>query len=373
VAGEPQKLFQVKYGGPYTGINVTDPENEIPKESTPSALNFWLRNNEIRSRAKNYRLIDGASDNRPFRALSTFLDANYFVHTVGVTATGLWQLNPNWNTPNATPDWNQVGGFTTPGPDVPYPYATFINKFYFCNGSSNLFYWDGNASSIQTASTVAGGLFLIELDAHLLLAYTIEAVVGVSTPFPQRIRWSVSGSPTIWDPAVNIGAGFNDMLDVPDEITGLIAMGRDGYVLRRNGITQITPVGKGSQPFNFNHLWAADTGIGCIYPNATSTYGSLAIFISTEEIYEMSPNSFNPIAGSAKDAIYTDLFNATGAPIGGITPRYTPSFIYLKYSLFIPQATGLKHWIYDLTKKNWTAQFYSGKTITCAPRYILTA
>lgn len=376
---ESDKLFQIKYGPPYSGIYVTDPENEIPPTATPDAVNIWTRNNELQTRPKTYRLIAGPGDGYPIRALSSFLDGNYFVHTVAVTATGLWQLSPNWPV-TTIPDWNQIGAFSSPSSDVPYPSAVFINKFYFCNSGTKLYYWDGVQNNIQTATEVAGGLFLCELDAHLIMAYTQELVGNVVTPFPQRVRWSVSGNTidasnvnqNAWNPATNVGAGFNDSLDVPDEITGLVPMGRTAYLLRRNGITQITPVGKGSQPFNFDHMWASDTGVGCIYPNATASYGTLAIFISSEDIYSMSPSAFSPISQNARDAIFADLQAAVGDPIGSITPRYRSDYIYLKYDLMIPVAGGMKVWTYDINKKHWMPQFFGNRILTTRMRHTPT-
>src|SRR5208337_1459058 len=115
-----------------------------------------------------------------------------------------------------------------------------------------------------TNGYTAGAYFLIELNAQLVMLNTIESVGGNYT---QRIRWSPSGIPTIWDPNVNIGAGFNDELDVADAITGAFTVGTTAFILRNNGITEmISNSGSGTNPFSFNHLWASDRGIGNILP-----------------------------------------------------------------------------------------------------------
>jgi hypothetical protein len=376
MAGE-SKLFKVKYGLPFAGINTVLPENEIGKEFTPSCLNMFSRNGELFTRPKMVRYIDGPADNRPIRALCTFLDSNYVSHTVVVTATGLWQLSRSWNLPPTTPDWNLIGQFTTiPGPDTPYANAVFINKFFFTNGGNALNFWDGITNSIQTATTVAGALFLIELDAHLIMGYTVENGV----PFPQRIRWSVSGNvidtssavQDAWNPATNVGAGFNDMLDVPDQILGLAGIGRVGYIYRTNGITEITPVGKGTQPFNFDHLWASNLGIGNVYPYTLAVYGPNSLFIAEDEIYYMGIGTLNQIGLGARDKIYQDLLMATAQPIASIFPRVTETFIHLCYEIAIPQAGGCKYWRYDINAKNWFPWFTSNKYLTSSARYIAT-
>lgn len=371
------KLFKVKYGLPFQGINTVLPENEIGKEFTPSCLNFMSRNGELFTRPKMVRYIDGPQDNRPIRALCTFLDSNYVSHTVAVTATGLWQLSQSWNNPPTTPDWNLVGQFTTiPGPDVPYANAVFINKFFFTNGGNALNYWDGITNNIQTATTVAGALFLIELDAHLIMGYTVENGI----PFPQRIRWSVSGNvidtssvvQDAWNPASNVGAGFNDMLDVPDQILGLAPIGRVGFVYRTNGITEITPVGKGTQPFNFDHMWASNNGIGNIYPYTLAIYGPNSVFIAKDEIYYMTIGALNTVGGGARDEIYADLNNAAAQPIAGIFPRTTETYVHLCYELAIPQIGGCKFWRLDLNTKSWFPWFTSNKYLTSSQNYMAT-
>lgn len=397
------KLFKVKYGLPFQGINTVLPENEIGKEFTPSCLNFMSRNGELFTRPRMVRFIDGPQDNRPIRAICTFLDSNYVSHTVCVTATGLWQLSRYWNNPPISidpvttgqiggpipitfseivpppliPAWNLVGQFgTIPGPDVPYANAVFINKFFFTNGGNTLNYWDGITNNIQTATTVAGALFLIELDAHLIMGYTVEGGV----PFPQRIRWSVSGNvidtssavQDAWNPATNVGAGFNDMLDVPDQILGLAPIGRVGFIYRTNGITEITPVGKGTQPFNFDHLWASNNGIGNIYPYTLAIYGPNSVFIAKDEIYYMTIGALNTVGGGARDAIYNDLNTAIAQPVASIFPRMTETYIHLCYELAVPQVGGCKYWRLDLNTKSWFPWFTSNKYLTSSANYIAT-
>src|SRR5262249_4464516 len=157
------------------------------------------------------------------------------------------------------------------------------------------------------------GNFLTELDNHILLAYVTETLNSVTIPVANRIRWSNNGfSPTntagvfggnlgtsaaTFDPTIFVSAGSNDFLDCPDIITGLMTLGRDGYVFRQNGITHLSPTGRGSAPFDFNHLWASQNGIGNIYPFSIAQYGNMGIFISFEQIYQITPGGMQPIGG----------------------------------------------------------------------------
>ncbi len=198
---------------------------------------------------------------------------------------------------------------------------------------------------------------------------TVESSGGA---FPQRIRWSPSGIPTIWDPNVNIGAGFNDELDVPDGILGAITVGTTAFILRSNGITEVTSTGIGINPFNFNHLWASERGIGNIYPYGYASYGPLGIFISSDDIYNVSLGGFKRIGGVARDAIYNDLYANIGLPIASIVPYYQLNYVYNHYKLCIPQKNGVKIWNYSIEDDSWQPEFKSNTIYTGKTRYCYT-
>jgi hypothetical protein len=170
-----------------------------------------------------------------------------------------------------------------------------------------------------------------------------------------------------FDPNVNVGAGFNDFLDVPDIITGLMTLGRDGYIFRQNGVTHMSPTGKGTAPFDFNHLWSSQNGIGNIYPFGIAQYGNMGIFISFEQIYQITPGGMQPIGGGARDAIIADLAMSTGSPKSSFDRGFKLGNSYLIYHLRIPQGTGTKSWIYSTEDNHWFPWFEFGVWPTGIP------
>ena len=218
-----------------------------------------------------------------------------------------------------------------------------------------------------TNGYTAGAYFLIELNAQLVMLNTIESVGGNYT---QRIRWSPSGIPTIWDPNVNIGAGFNDELDVADAITGAFTVGTTAFILRNNGITEmISNSGSGTNPFSFNHLWASDRGIGNILPFGYASFGPIGIFISVDDIYNVSLGGFKKIGGVARDAIFNDIAQATFYPTGSIVPYYTTSYVYNHYRLSIPQGANSVTWVYSIEDDSWTREYKSNCNFTGQARW----
>lgn len=446
--------FEVVYNGPWKGIDVSMPENFIPKEATPNCQNFIMKNGELRTRPKIYPYIPGPPDNSPISMFDTFIDANNIVHTVAITSTGLWQLNRNWQVALSSRQlgkiWSKVGTYPVqPGSLLPVLSYIFLNKIYWTNGGGNLWVWDGITSigklsqwqkatkyyvgnqiqdtngnwqvctqagisqtpgppgwvatigtvlidgtvqwtesgkpllasgGIQSVAMVdatngvtAGGLFIGELGSHLILLNTIEQQINGQGQqnFTQRMRWSPSGIPNIWDTNVNIGAGFIDFLEVPDSITGVLFIGSTGLIIRSNGCSEVSiNANSGINPFIFNHLWASEHGIGSVYPFSVAQYGPVGIFISQEDIYEYSIGGFKDIAGTAHTAIYNDLAAATSTPVAAIVPKYNLNYLYLQYVLLIPQGNNTKCWRYSIKDKTWQSDTFTNKIFTCRPSNI---
>lgn len=366
------------YKPPFKGIDVSLPETEIDGSGTPNALNWIVRGGELRSRPRSSVILPGLPDKSQPTGINAFMDANNVVHTIVVSTTGLWQLNPGWRN-NRPFTWNRVGTFPNnsfPASTTYVQFQNFLTQTYFVNGGSFLWNWDGITptgvggsialKSIAIYDTVnglsAGGLFLGELDSRLILLNTIEQVQPIPGPtkakfpsnFQQRIRWSASGLPTTWDPTVNIGAGFNDELDVPDAISGFLTIGRNGFIFRVNGISEMTSISSGPLPFDFNHLWASDRGIGSVFPFSIAGYGPIGIFIASDDIYNLSLGGFKKVGGKARNAIYNDLANAIASPVASMFPTFTSAYPYLTYMLSIPLAGNVaKNWCYFVEDDCW--------------------
>jgi len=373
--------FEVEYKGFDGGLNVQEPETEIADNCTPFANNFQNRNKELRSRPAFMLQFAGIDTANPGLGLYSFADANGVTHTVGWNTRGLWQLAPAGLPPGAVGQWFLIGGPNLLA-GVPVAYQAFANVLYYSNGGQFLASWDGitttptasNASapgstsiaaiSVANAPTVVpgstgplsfGGVFLGELNNQLLLANISLIDNGTGTPylFQNRMWWSANGIPNQWDFAANTSAGENDFLDVPDGITGLMTIGVNGFLFRTNGITFFTPTSSSLTPFQFDHLWASNHGIGNVYPWSIHSYGSIGCFISLEQIYQMGLSSFEAIGGKARDSIMADLALTSGVPTGAIVPTERVGYVYMTYRISIPLTTFTRHYWYNIEDKNW--------------------
>lgn len=289
-------------------------------------------------------------------------ESSYVQGTQILDSNGFLQVASNSGiSGSVTPTWSMaLGGSTT---DSGTTAITWIN-----NGKpapSNGF---SAAALVDAANGItAGAFFLIELNSQLIMVNTVESVGG---QFTQRIRWSASGLPTVWDPNVNISAGFIDSLEVPDSYTGAFAVGTSAFLLRNNGITEMVPTGaSGENPFEFNHLWASDRGIGNVLPFGYASYGPLGIFISEDDVYNVSLGGFKKIGGVARDAIFDDISAATGVAIGSIIPYYATNYIRNHYKLTIPQENDTVIWNYAIEEQSWERELKKNIIFTGIPRW----
>lgn len=414
-----------EYVGPYAGLNVQIPETLIPENASGTFNNFMLRNAELRTRP---RLINpfGVASGPTKRQLgiTTFLDVNGTYHTVIWAGNQLFQYDPSLLP--ASPF--TLVGTSAPG-DMktnPVSYRAFANSIYYTNKAALIGangapivdpfvgVWNGltatppqftqtqfDASVTQSIAGIAltdsptvggslpgaptvtgplaiGGLYLGELNNQLILANVsvLDQGTGVIYSFPNLIWWSANGLPLEWDPVHNTSAGFNPFLDVPDLITGLATLGIAGYIFRTNGITQFSPTGSAINPFQFNHMWASDHGIGNILPFSIAQYGPTCCFIANDNIYSLSVTSANPIGGDARDAIFQDLASATATPFANITPQFQNGFVYLTYLLLIPLNGFVRMYVYSFEDKNWSpwdleiAANPPLAGLTCAPNLV---
>lgn len=393
--------FEVVYGAPWKGLNTMQPENLMDGAHVPAVSDFTFRNDELRSRPSfNPTLVAipaVASIGQLVGLMPNPAGTLQLAIVQSGTNAAAYQISQtDFLTWTAIPA--SVGLGPTFNPSFPVAWRIFGGKVYFTQqGSQQVNSWDGGTIQIAVASQGGnnlGAAYIDELDNHVVLAN----VMAGSTAFPNRVWWSATGLPTVWDPAVNINAGFADFLEVPDQITGMMMLGRVGYIFRTNGITEMDPTGNGQAPFSFNHLWASQYGIGNVLSMSISQYGTTGVFISSEQVYAVSSYELNPIGGMARDAIMADVSlprppvvstvrpssfisamvpyvmsgvgpfaSAVGNSNSGNIAQFGGVYPFFAYMLILIQATGTKFWVYDFGAQNWTTWFIPGYWVTTRP------
>lgn len=362
---ESNELVSVAWGG----INVQAPPNSIGPRYSPSIDDFLIRNGEIRSRPQ-LTTINGPDTGKILALIPGWNPTGVANNLAAVTDSGLYYLD-NAGT------WHFVANPAYTVQAGPVTWRIFNSVLYMSqigNALPTTCSWDGvNAGTFNgNAAIVAGnpiaGRYLDELDQHLILADVVDG----GTPFTFRIRWSAIGLPNVWDATINVNAGSNDFIEVPTEITGLMMMGRVGYIFRTNGITEMAPTGIGTAPFEFNHLWASKTGIGNVLPFSIGQYGFVGGFVSADDVYALIGHTPQRVGGVARDAIFKDMASPDVSspaipPVVGIITPYLWSYVgtnvitandkaqmAFAYVLLMRTSGQLRMWLYDLEERHWT-------------------
>jgi hypothetical protein len=337
---------------PWPGITSHVPELVAEPGAFQDAENFILRAGRIISRPP-FDAVTAPPDGFPIKAAVTFEDTLGSLHTFIATQQTAYFLTAGYV-------YNSLGLLKSTL-SRPYSLAPAFRRIYFCNGGLPISYVDGSAS-VKDAGTVSSGAtiaarYLMVLGGCLIAGYVTSPAPGIkgSITYPYQIAWSNTGNPDDWTPPSPIYAsvaGTDNLVEVKDDIAGLVLLGSYGYVFRTTGITLISSTGNGQAPFYFQNLSNAPDGIGLAYPYSLSVYGSFCMFVGNDDVYIFDGSSYNNIGGRAVEDIFSDLSNSQGDyVIGKILPTWGGGFVYLSYILSIP---GISYsWCFNFRDQSW--------------------
>lgn len=229
-------------------------------------------------------------------------------------------------------------------------------------GLTNLNQISMRAVAIATVTGDSGNSTVDNTLDNIQVTLGSDAQPGAITEYPYQIAWS---APTQqygqFNPldANNLvtGAGYNNLPDVEDVITGYFNIGPTGYILRNQGITEVSPLNSGINPFDFNHLWASHKGIGTIYSNSVAQYGSIGAFFSDTGIYTIGYEGISIIDNKAKSAIYKELILINNANLlyAGIGPLQIDGENFLAYIIAAQNPTTgvITLYLFNFNSKEW--------------------
>ena len=335
-----------KISPPWRGIVDTSAKDTLDPSSWSDARNFFLRDGRIKS-ANELNTFTGPPNSKEVLGGKTFKDVLNNWHTV------LWTEDQPYHL-TSTSTYTEIGSvITLPQSGVPFALEVILGRVYFANGGDKVRFVDGSASHSVSGDVPGTALFMGQLANRLILAHTIEPETGDTRQVHQRrVRWSASGDPDDW---TSFGAGFNDISEVEDDISGYVTLGQHGYVFRTAGITLMTPTSIGLAPFRFENFSEGPTGIGNEFPYTLGKFGRACAFPGSDDIYALEAGGIPQRIGSnATNAIFTDLQNRVADPIGTMLPTLGKSVDYLSYWLAIPLAAELTRiWIYLFSEQSW--------------------
>lgn len=342
-----EELLELSSVGPFGGIQSEVPLDQVEQFGQVDILNMVLRKSCAETRP-GFTVLPAypAPANEDTVGIADFFDAVDTRVQVVMTLTRLIK----WDT--AAQNWVVITGALTGGITDLFIWTVVNDILCFCQGVDNLQGWDGIAGAFGPLSPNAfPAKFLMELETHLVTAYTIEG----GTPHTQRVRWSGSGDPTDW---VSPSSGTNDILGDLGPITGAVKLFQSGYIFHQWGITQMVPTGIGTNPFRFVPLTTRARGNTIPYSLAPAGE-EFACYVGKDNVYKFNGTDSEPIGDKpmqggkrvgARSRIFGDLSVVDRSTVWGYVSDTVNGQVFPAYWLVIP---AIAVWIYSLDEQNW--------------------
>lgn len=372
------KYLELEYSG-FKGMNSQSSSLMLDPGTLAQSSGFMLRDGMLYPQpaflSANTPGVD-LSDGEFILGVKSFVDSNNVAHTVMVSSIKIYQLANPWS-PGSY--WSPI--YTLAIASIQVSFVAFGGILYFSisNAAYNgaLYSWDGLSATATLISDTQGAVYLSTIANRLIAAHTFE----VTSPYyyPHRIRWSATNSPGVFDPAVNSDAGFVDLLDLQDGISGILCVGAALFILSPRSIRVMTPTGNGALPFTIDNYWNAQYGVGCAFPQSADSYGEFGFFIGMDNVYAISFNGVQSIGDMIKDQLMNLIYNiplsATQVFLfGRVIPLNINGYINICYNIYlsmtIPLSSKTYVFSYDLNQQLWNS-YILNSNITCAPDSIV--
>jgi hypothetical protein len=160
-------------------------------------------------------------------------------------------------------------------------------------------------------STVYAGVQVIRKFAGSLIGLGTIAQLGTILQNADMIfSWSAAENLDEWSPVDangNVtGAGFAQLADIADDLTGLIVTNNTAFIIRSQGISYAVATQNGEDPFYIAHIGLGDQGEGAQNSKLVCQYDQTGAYIGNSDIYQVS-GSISSIGNKIKSLLFSDL------------------------------------------------------------------
>ena len=180
---------------------------------------------------------------------------------------------------------------------------------YFANLGPIILKYSG--PGLFKISTMYQGVTILSKFADSLIGVGVIPQLGFEDQNQDMIfAWSAAGKLDIWAPvdgSGNVtGAGFEQLADIGEFLSGLIVSNGTAYILRKEGVSYATPTGNGLEPFNVNHIGLGSQGEGTQTPYLVTQYDSVGCYVGNSDIWQLT-GGISAIGGKIRQAIFAAI------------------------------------------------------------------
>jgi hypothetical protein len=210
----------------------------------------------------------------------------------------------------------------------------------------------GGPGLFVTSTTLQGVRVLRKFAGSLIGLGLIPAPGTIIASADMIFAWSATNDLDTWAPLGldgNVtGAGFAQLADIGDYLTGLIITNATAFIIRSQGISYAIATGNATSPFNFNHIGLGDEGEGAQVTALLSQYDQSGLYVGNSDIYQVA-NGITAVGAKIKTALFNALnknpFRLLGnAACAVMTASETALFLL---------AIGNVIYIYNLANNTW--------------------
>lgn len=162
-----------------------------------------------------------------------------------------------------------------------------------------------------TTSTMYNGVGVIRKFAGSLIGLRLENQLGVFTQNQDMIfAWSATENLDVWSPVTAAGlvtgAGFEQIADIGDYLTGLVVSNGTAFIIRAQGLSYATPTGNATLPYAISHVGLGDRGEGAQVSDLVCQYDQIGAFVGNADIFQIS-GSVSSIGQKIKAVLFSLL------------------------------------------------------------------
>ncbi len=160
-------------------------------------------------------------------------------------------------------------------------------------------------------SSMYQGVSILSKFAGSLLGIGIIPQLGFEVQNQDMIfAWTAGGKLDTWSPlnaSGNVtGAGFEQLADIGEPLTGLIVSNGTAFILRKEGVSYATATGNSLVPFNVNHIGLGPQGEGTQTPYLVTQYDSVGAYVGNTDVWQLT-GSISPIGSKIRQLIFPQL------------------------------------------------------------------
>ena len=168
----------------------------------------------------------------------------------------------------------------------------------------------GGPGLFVTSTTLQGVRVLRKFAGSLIGLGLIPAPGTVIASVDMIFAWSATLNLDTWAPlgldGYVTGAGFAQLADIGDYLTGLIVTNATAFIIRSQGISYATATGNATSPFNFNHIGLGDEGEGAQVTALLAQYDQSGLYVGNSDVYQLA-NGITAVGAKINKALFNTL------------------------------------------------------------------